>query len=362
MKKYKAFMRLYAIDMTLGYKLINAFLCISIGSVVLKNTNQKFYRKKKMSCYPLIDFCRTDIRGNFDGSQRLSIVVSLYELLSGLDVITMQSNYELFIKDEIVKNIHSKMIWDKFFFKGWLKNYWCFEDIEVEKNRKIFDKYGVSYVIGFELSPGWKMFMDLLNVKYLDFRISPYKFSEYLFLDCYSNDIELYEKLQKVVTVSKKSRLIDYYPYTLKEPVENSLLIVGQTKYDASVICENKKFVSLLDYRDSLQELFVKYEKIYYKPHPVGGLKSLKIKSYDIINLNKANVYKLIAGGVDVVSVSSGVLDEFELITNRKPYRLKTKNSLLSVVDKLNVKSFLINEGSRFINLRDIIGNPWRQK
>ena len=156
----------------------------------------------------------------------------------------------------------------------------------------------------------------------LNLSIHPIRFADDIFFNFETNDNTLKEKLKKYE--------VDYdifYHYAdivkatclknikIKNIKKDSLLLIGQTQQD-KVIFDGEKYLSLLDYLDTIKDISKDYETIYFKPHPYAKnnkqiYKVLK-KEFKNIFMIYDNIYHLLSNDniKHIVGLNSSVLYE----------------------------------------------------
>ncbi len=156
----------------------------------------------------------------------------------------------------------------------------------------------------------------------LNLSIHPIRFADDIFFNFETNDDKLREKLKEYeVNYDIFYHYADIVKATYLKTVkknnikENSLLLIGQTQKD-KVIYNGEKYLSLLDYIDTLRTISKNYETIYFKPHPYAKnnkqiYKILK-KEFPHITMIYDNIYHLLSNDniKHVVGLNSSVLYE----------------------------------------------------
>ena len=125
-------------------------------------------------------------------------------------------------------------------------------------------------VIGFEINPIDRSFLDSKDIPWVNIEIHPLRFLEDLYfsvtasfsfdfdsLSCSEKHIQLAANVLRLKNLESE--------YGLEE---NALLIIGQTPADKSIYFYGQ-FKSLLDYMEILERLSREHDTIYYRPHPV---------------------------------------------------------------------------------------------
>ena len=156
----------------------------------------------------------------------------------------------------------------------------------------------------------------------LNLSIHPIRFADDIFFNFETNDDELRAKLKKYeVNYDMFYAYADVVKATYIKSVkknlikENALLLIGQTERD-KVIFDGVKYLSLLDYIDTLKSIVSAYDIIYFKPHPYAKnnkqiFKALK-KEFVNIEMIYDNIYHLLSNDniKHIVGLNSSVLYE----------------------------------------------------
>ncbi|RXK13606.1 hypothetical protein CP965_07360 [Halarcobacter mediterraneus] len=197
---------------------------------------------------------------------------------------------------------------------------------------------GFDILITFELSSTSKKIFESLNIKYLDIWVSPIRFHKDIMFSFYSNKKSIQEKLDKFQISEKKlfkranklSNYIKNFSPLEINLTENSALIIGQLKYDKSVM-KNGKFLTLLDFKNTLNKISKNYKKLYFLKHPLMKENEYKelfneLKSNGSIEfLNDINIYKLLTSKEinEVIGISSSVLTEAKYFNKKVRFLYK---------------------------------------
>lgn len=193
-------------------------------------------------------------------------------------------------------------------------------------------------IIGFEL---YDKLVDLLTsfgCKIIDFAFHSFKLFEDLPFAINSNDIEVYNVLNKYKIPNEKFYFYaNYWKIFLeqnkmindKDIANNSVLFIGQTLTDKSVEKEGI-FLNITHFEKELKELSKKYSKVYYLPHPYLGVKRKEIydwikKSPYVELIANQNTYSLLSSNKinKVVGISTSVLYEAQFFNKEIEYLYK---------------------------------------
>jgi len=156
----------------------------------------------------------------------------------------------------------------------------------------------------------------------LNLSVHPIKFADDIFFNFETNNNKLRAKLKKYeVNYDMFYAYADVVKATYVKSVkkndvkENALLFIGQTERD-KVIFDGSKYLSLLDYIDTLKSIANNYDTIYFKPHPYAKnnkqiFKALK-KEFVNIEMIYDNIYHLLSNDniKHIVGLNSSVLYE----------------------------------------------------
>ncbi len=230
-------------------------------------------------------------------------------IVSGNESGDLLSRIEIYRELDLMMNVES---WSKL-YGGTFKS-----DIIDKYLLRIFED---SLVIGFELPPYMKRFFIRYNIPYIDMTIHPIRYLPDYILGVRSNIEEIQNKLEK--TAFNESLFFDFadiskastirkYRNNLPEP--SSALFLGQTEVDASLIYDGK-MAGIEEVRESLRNLSIEYENIYFKAHPYSkrlpALKKL-VESFPTVHWYEVNIYDALGTNrFDLVtSLSSGTLYE----------------------------------------------------
>lgn len=185
------------------------------------------------------------------------------------------------------------------------------------------------YFIIFQEAGSLKLVADQLQIPYIDVIISGIRFMDDLKFAFRSNRNEIMNKLlshsiheSDIYYAANKIKAFyagrEAYNNNLEE---NSLLLCGQTEVDLSLI-KNNKIISFIDYKNEIENLFSKYNKIYYKRHPYSQKNTENekfISSFNNIEFLDENYYKLLSCKeiIAVAALSSGTLREATYFNKR---------------------------------------------
>lgn len=189
-----------------------------------------------------------------------------------------------------------------------------------------------SLVIYIEASETIKRIHNILGVPYIDLTVHPIRYLDDQLFGCATNSTEISKILKKfsvdpnefelgahLISAQSVQRQLNVKP--------NSLLVVGQTKLDKSLISDGK-LVDLRDFKDELVRLANDYENIYFKPHPYRK-DNTELKAFlDTIKptiMTNENIYHLLSSRniKAVTGVSSSVIYEARFFDKKRQFLKK---------------------------------------
>lgn len=156
----------------------------------------------------------------------------------------------------------------------------------------------------------------------INISIHTIRFTDDIFFNFETNDEKIKKKLKKYevnydVFYHHADIVKATYLKTVKKNIikENSLLLIGQTEKD-KVIFDGRKYLSLLDYIDTIKTITKDYDTVYFKAHPYAKnnkeiYKALKKELKNVIMVYD-NIYHLLSNEniKHVMGLNSSVLYE----------------------------------------------------
>lgn len=180
--------------------------------------------------------------------------------------------------------------------------------------------FGDALVVAFEMADSMKQLLTHLRIPFIDFNMHPIRFLPDVFFAVQTNSAPVFAAMRDFHLPSQ-----DYYHWAdllsataVKLPrvtvPEQSLLLVGQTNVDRSLIIDGR-LRNLSDYQDKLSRLVRPGQPVLFKPHPYnpGGFGIFESGlPYRSLRWTSDNIYALLAHPdlAAVAGVSSSVLAE----------------------------------------------------
>jgi hypothetical protein len=194
-------------------------------------------------------------------------------------------------------------------------------------------------VIGWELPPSIKMWLDAAEIGYVDIRLSALRFASKCGLTLSSNSAAFAEDFERVFApLAQAPAFLRAREAVAAAPAQGqrTLVVVGQTPFDASVMDPARGYDSLLHHRDRIVALARSYEKTIYRPHPLGSGLRLSDLAQAIPGLEQdsaASVYDHFRPGTAFCGLSSSVLEEAAFL-GLAAHRLLEGTPLLAPCDR----------------------------
>lgn len=202
-----------------------------------------------------------------------------------------------------------------------------------------------SMVVGFELPNYMERLLGVLKVPYVNAVLGPLRFLPDLSVAMRTNVPEwqaaieahaLEERAIKFYAGAMKARLARMPPLKIQA---GTAIIAGQVSDDVSLISEGR-YKSLADHTEALADIFARYPRVAFKPHPYADKQQVDeqiglLKKLGRLEVRHDNIYRLMASErVPVVcALNSSVTYEAQflgcngraLMAPRFPVRLKSQ-------------------------------------
>ncbi|MGE4456073.1 MAG: hypothetical protein AB7E13_03995 [Arcobacteraceae bacterium] len=206
-----------------------------------------------------------------------------------------------------------------FFDKKW--NYY-YHQIPTEAEEYLADNIpSNTLIISYEIPIWLEKFCEKNKIDFIDIRISPIKFARDLYICIKTNNKKLTHRFLKYKVLNEEikleaSLLKAFGRYKSQTPIaSNSIIFVGQTADDASLVNEQGDFITVDDL--NIDEIF-RDKNVYYVGHPYAKehskleFKNLKKYCNKIEILDDTNIYNLMSSHseLEFISISSGVIQE----------------------------------------------------
>lgn len=180
-------------------------------------------------------------------------------------------------------------------------------------------------VIGFELPPSICKLINELGAKYINIRISQYRYLDDFLLNFTSNKPEIEERLSKYKMEDAELKFwaeleIQKRRHTPMSIGNDALVFFGQIPTDASLIRGTEGFDTYKNFRNKIIEEKNKHSFAYYKPHPhlydSNAVEFFQELGFEVIDYN---AYDLLSGPQlkTAMALNSGVLHEAKIFGKR---------------------------------------------
>lgn len=160
-----------------------------------------------------------------------------------------------------------------------------------------------SFVIGFELPPVLVHFLRRNGIGFVDVILSPVRFMDDLTFSVNASSpaalkairaLALPEAVQRLAAGVVSAHVAKHFP---TPPRPDTLLVIMQTSFDRAVI-EGKRFVTLIDYMNELEEIAKDYSSVLVKQHPLEpqpGICDMLLRNMPDAKLTEENFYRLVS-------------------------------------------------------------------
>jgi hypothetical protein len=187
-----------------------------------------------------------------------------------------------------------------------------------------------SLVVSFELAESSKRVLTHLGIPYIDMGIHPIRFLPDVFFALQTNDPEIFAAILprhvEPLTFYDHADLVSatavkFFP---KWAPESSLLLIGQTGVDRSLVCD-EKLIDLAHFGPRVRRAVARHGDVMFKPHPYNptdfGLFDTGVP-FRRIHRTTTNVYAALAHDDlrEVMGVSSSVMMEAPFFGKRAEF------------------------------------------
>lgn len=206
-----------------------------------------------------------------------------------------------------------------FFDKKW--NYY-YHQIPTEAEEYLADNIpSNTLIISYEIPIWLEKFCEKNKIDFIDIRISPIRFARDLYICIKTNNNKLSNRLLKYKVFDEEIRLEAsllkaFGRYKPQISISNnSIVFIGQTADDASLVSEKGEFITIDDL--NINEVF-KDQNVYYLAHPYAKehakIEFDKLRKYCNKSelLENANIYNLMSSYIDLefIAISSSAIQE----------------------------------------------------
>ena len=216
---------------------------------------------------------------------------------------------------------------------AWAKFYDC-ENVDLFP--RLFEKLAEQdLIVGFEIPPTVKRFLQSKGKPYLNLHIHPLRFLRDLCFGATTNSpfiarcLEAIE-LNPLEIETQRSRFAALFSRSDLPvfAIPSVPVLIGQTEHD-SVLLENGRFVEWSDYEDELAEQLEKYNEIIYLEHPYQGrntaVQYLRNRHHKTVISTNANSYGILFSNHNVpriLTLSSSLGVEASVIGHKCQFLL----------------------------------------
>jgi len=193
-------------------------------------------------------------------------------------------------------------------------------------------------LLAYELSEDTRKIINKLGITYIDIWLHPVRYMEDIMFGFYSNHKTIYNNLSKYLLndeyIYNQATLLKIQNYkgwkrqNLKIQ-KNAGVFFGQTLEDKA-IAKDGKFLTLLDFKQEIEEFAARHSTIYYIRHPYvkkGDEDILKyINSHPKIQVSRHTSYPLIADDrvTEIMSISSSLVHEASYFNKTSSFLYKS--------------------------------------
>jgi hypothetical protein len=165
-------------------------------------------------------------------------------------------------------------------------------------------------VLGWEMSPGMKRWLEDNDVAYIDVRLSAMRFYDDLLLDLSTNRDWLDREItRRFARVTQPELMRTAQAAAIDDSGSDTLVLVGQVAGDSSLIGPDGREMTLSDFADQIAELAGQYRQVVYRPHPKGKPASDPIVQR-LTRDREPSIYAHMARRASICAISSSTLDE----------------------------------------------------
>ena len=194
-------------------------------------------------------------------------------------------------------------------FRTWRRNYFRlsapYRALLRSKTRE-----SCAVVLGWEMSPGIKRWLEAQHVDYVDVRLSAMRFYDDLLLDLSTNSAWLDRQIsQRFVRVTQPELMRTAQGAAIDDSEADTLVLVGQVAGDSSLIGQDGQELTLSDFSDRISDLAGQYRRVLYRPHPKGTAATDPVVRR-MTRDPEPSIYTHMARRASICAISSSTLDE----------------------------------------------------
>lgn len=245
---------------------------------------------------------------------------------------------------------------------SWASNYYNFPSSAIDYLFNNLPQADGTIFLTFEIPPWLEQAFLQRGMDFIDLRLSPLRFSRDLYIALRTSNTEIFQRIGAHTVTPEEIRLeasllganlrMHQAHQEVKksyraENLESSLVFIGQTPNDASLLSSDNNFLRCSAFSDQLGAL-VKEKRFLYKIHPLAGdffrdeistLKEIIGQSPKICHLN---TYQILSSQekIELVGISSGVLQEAAWFNKIAHTLFQPYVPLLDFTEAINLKKY----------------------
>ena len=214
----------------------------------------------------------------------------------------------------------------------WASNYYTLQSSAIDYLLNSLPQTEETILLIFESPPWLEQACLQRGIDFIDLRISPLRFGRDLYVALRTSNLEIFQRIRAHTVTQEEIRLeasllganlrMHQAHQTVKnnyraDSLDNSIVFVGQTPNDASLLSADNHFLRCSEFSDSLIARS-KEKRFFYKIHPLAGdffrdeISALRRIIGHTPQICHKNAYQILSSKEDVelIGISSGMLQE----------------------------------------------------
>lgn len=256
--------------------------------------------------------------------------------------------------------------------KYWASNYYTPSSLAIDYLFNSLSKEEGTILLTFEIPPWLEQACFQRGIDFIDIRLSPLRFARDLYIALRTSDSEIFQRISDHTVTQEEMRLeasllganlrMHQTHQAIKrnffsQNIDNSLIFIGQTKYDASLLSSNNNFLRCSEFADQLLTL-IKGKRFFYKIHPLAGdfsideISALKKITGHSPEICHQNAYQILSSREDIelAGISSGILQEAKWFDKIAHILFKPYVPLFDSSENENLKKYQQTHFQKFIS------------